>query len=86
MQNVPSLTEERRIDLVKQVKSETENAKISIRNARQKANEEIKKLSKDGFSEDLARDAESSVQNLTNKYTHSVDKIFIDKEKDIMTI
>ena len=86
MINVPSLTEERRIDLVKQVKSETENAKISIRNARQKANEEVKKLSKGGYSEDLARDAESSVQNLTDKYTHSVDKIFIDKEKDIMTI
>ena len=47
MINVPSLTEERRIDLVKQVKSETENAKISIRNARQKANEEVKKLSSD---------------------------------------
>ena len=86
MINVPSLTEERRIDLVKQVKSETENAKISIRNARQKANEEVKNLSRDGFSEDLARDAESSVQNLTDKYTHSVDKIFIDKEIDIMTI
>ena len=86
MINVPSLTEERRIDLVKQVKSETENAKISIRNARQKANEEVKKLSKGGLSEDLARDAESSVQNLTDKYTHSVDKIFINKEKDIMTI
>ena len=68
------------------MKSETENAKISIRNARQKANEEVKKLSRDGYSEDLARDAESSVQNLTDKYTHSVDKIFIDKEKDIMTI
>ena len=80
MINVPSLTEERRIDLVKQVKSETENAKISIQNARQKINEEVKKLSRDGFSEDL-RDAESSVQNLTDKYTHSVDKIFIDKEK-----
>ena len=56
MINVPSLTEERRREIVKQVKSETENCKISIRNARQKANDEVKKLAKDGLSEDLVRD------------------------------
>ena len=84
--NVPALTEERRRELVKQVKLETENCKVSIRNARQRANEEVKKLAKDGLSEDMARDAESSVQNLTDKFIKVIDKYFTDKEKDIMTI
>ena len=86
MINVPSLTEERRRDLVRQVKSESENAKVSIRNSRQKANEEIKKLLKDNLSEDMARNSEEMVQDLTNEYTRLVDKRFEDKEKDIMTI
>ena len=86
MINIPALTEERRRELVKQVKSETENCKVSIRNSRQKANEEVKKLAKDGLSEDLARDAESSVQNLTDKFISNADKIFTEKEKDVMTI
>ena len=84
--NVPALTEERRRELVKQVKQETENCKVSIRNVRQKANEEIKKLAKDGLSEDIARDAESSVQDLTDKFITIIDKYFSDKEKDVMTI
>tara|TARA_B100000683_G_scaffold268776_1_gene304545 strand:- start:7414 stop:7977 length:564 start_codon:yes stop_codon:yes gene_type:complete len=86
MINIPALTEERRRELVKQVKSETENCKVSIRNSRQKANEEVKKLAKDGLSEDLARDAESSVQTLTDKFISNTDKIFTEKEKDVMTI
>lgn len=86
MINIPALTEERRRELVKQVKSETENCKVSIRNSRQKANEEVKKLAKDGLSEDLARDAESSVQALTDKFISNTDKIFTEKEKDVMTI
>ncbi len=86
MINVPALTEERRRDLVKQVKSESENCKVSVRNARQKANDEIKKLSKDGLSEDMVRDAETSVQNLTDKYISITDKHFEEKEKDVMTI
>ncbi|MBT5858927.1 MAG: ribosome recycling factor [Flavobacteriales bacterium] len=86
MINVPALTEERRRDLVKQVKSETENCKVSIRNARQKANEEVKKLAKDGISEDMVRDAEASVQTLTDKYIAITDKHFEEKEKDVMTI
>ena len=86
MINIPALTEERRRELVKQVKSETENCKVSIRNSRQKGNEEVKKLAKDGLSEDLARDAESSVQNLTDKFISNADKIFTEKEKDVMTI
>ena len=84
--NVPALTEERRRELVKQVKIETENCKVSIRNARQKANEEVKKLSKDGLSEDIARDAEISVQDLTDRFISITDKNFADKEKDVMTI
>ena len=84
--SVPALTEERRRELVKQVKLETENCKVSIRNARQRANEEVKKLAKDGLSEDMARDAESSVQNLTDKFIAVIDKHFTDKEKDVMTI
>ena len=84
--SVPALTEERRKELVKQVKLETENCKVSIRNARQRANEEVKKLAKDGLSEDIARGAESSVQDLTDKFITIIDKYFTDKEKDIMTI
>ena len=86
MINVPSLTEERRREIVKQVKSETENCKISIRNARQKANDEVKKLAKDGLSEDLVRDTESRVQELTNQFILLTDKHFQEKEKDLMTI
>ena len=86
MINIPALTEERRKDLVKQVKLETENCKVSVRNTRQKANDEVKKLSKDGLSEDMARDAESSVQTLTDEYIALTDKHFEDKQKDVMTI
>ena len=84
--HVPQLTEDRRRDLVKQAKSETENAKVQIRNIRQKANDEMKKLGKDGLSEDLQRDAEASVQELTNTYTGKIDDMFAVKEKDIMKV
>ena len=84
--NVPPLTEERRRDLVKQAKSEIESTKVSIRNVRQKANDEMKKLGKKGLSEDLVRDAEDSVQNLTNDYSKKIDIIFTAKELDIMTV
>ena len=84
--NVPPLTEERRRELVKQVKSEIENAKVSIRNHRQKANDEMRKLSKSGASEDIVRDAENSVQNLTNSFTSKIDIIYNQKELDIMTV
>lgn len=84
--NVPPLTEDRRRDLVKQAKAEIENAKVSLRNIRQKANDEIKKLAKDGLSEDLARDAETNVQDLTNSYSKQIDDIFAKKEADIMTV
>jgi ribosome recycling factor len=84
--NLPPLTEERRKELVKQVKSLGENAKVSIRNARREANEEFKKLTKEGVSEDVAKDAEEEVQKLTNKYSENVDKSMEEKEKDIMTV
>jgi len=84
--NVPPLTEDRRRDLVKQAKVEIENAKISIRNVRQKANDEMKKLGKDGLSEDLVRGAEESIQELTNTYSSKVDVIYTAKEAEIMTV
>ena len=84
--NVPPLTEERRRDLVRQAKSEIESSKISIRNIRQKANDEMKKLGKEGLSEDFVRDAEGSVQNLTNSYSSKIDAIYLEKEAAIMTV
>lgn len=83
---IPPMTEERRRDLVKQSKSEGEQCKIVIRNARKEANETIKDLQKDGLSEDLAKDAESNVQNLTNEHISKVDKMLQIKEEEILTI
>ena len=84
--NVPALTEERRRDLVKQVKIEIEKSKISCRNIRQKSNDELKKIGKEGVSEDIIRDAEESVQSITNEYTVKIDDIFSAKESDIMQV
>lgn len=84
--NIPPLTEERRKSLVKQVKVEGENAKVSIRTARREANETFKKLQKEGLSEDLARDAEDEVQKITDEFSHKVDELIALKEKDILTI
>jgi ribosome recycling factor len=83
---IPPMTEERRRDLVKQAKNDGEHSKIAIRNARKEANETIKDLQKDGLSEDEAKDAESSVQNLTNEYIGKVDKMLQIKEEEILTI
>tara|TARA_Y100000588_G_scaffold84725_1_gene89716 strand:- start:5315 stop:5872 length:558 start_codon:yes stop_codon:yes gene_type:complete len=82
--NVPTLTEERRTELAKQAKTETEEAKIAIRNARKEANNEIKKYS--NFSEDLKKNSELDIQEITNNYIDKVDKIFDLKEKEIMTL
>jgi len=81
--NVPPLTEERRRDLVKQAKSEAEDAKVSIRSARQEANKELKKLD---ISEDLLANAEVDVQELTDDYSKKVDAIFDVKEAEIMKV
>jgi ribosome recycling factor len=84
--NIPPLTEERRRDLVKQAKAVAEQAKVSIRSSRKEANDEIKGLEKDGLSEDLAKDAEAKVQDLTTQFSDKVDSLVTEKEKDIMTI
>lgn len=84
--SVPPLTEERRRDLVKQAKSEAEDAKIGIRNVRKDANNDIKKLEKDGVSEDACKDAEESVQNLTNSYIKKIDDLLVQKEAEIMKV
>lgn len=84
--SVPPLTEERRRDLAKQAKSESEDAKIGIRNARQDANKEIKKLEKDGLSEDVCKTAEEEVQELTNTFIRKVDELLSIKEAEIMKV
>ena len=81
--NIPPLTEERRKDLVKLAKVETENAKVSIRNARKEANNDIKKADS---SEDLQKNAEIDIQELTNQFIKKVDDIFDVKEKEILTV
>ena len=83
---MPPLTEERRKEMVKKVFAEAENGKISIRNIRRDAMEAIKKLQKDGLSEDAAKDGENSVQALTDKYSDSIESHCKDKEKDLMTV
>jgi len=83
---MPPLTEERRRDLVKQCKEYSENAKVSIRNVRRDANDGLKQLQKDGTSEDLIKDAEGKVQNITNDYSSKIDTILVAKEKEIMTV
>ncbi|HMU98415.1 MAG TPA: ribosome recycling factor [Chitinophagales bacterium] len=83
---IPPMTEERRRDLVKQSKQEGEQCKIVIRNARKDANETIKDLQRDGLSEDEAKDAEASVQQLTNDHIAKVEKMLKIKEEEILTI
>lgn len=84
--NVPPLTEERRLQLVKQAKAEGEDTKIGIRNARKWANDEFKQLLKEGLSEDAEKLAMEEVQKLTDDYTKKVDHLVGNKEKDILTI
>lgn len=83
---IPPLTEERRKDLVKQVKNEGETAKISIRNARRETNDLLKKLVKEGLSEDLEKDAEAKVQKLTDEYITKSDALVAGKEKEVLTV
>jgi len=84
--NIPALTEERRKELVKQVKTECENARISLRNARRDAVEQVKKMQKDGLSEDVAKDTEADLQKQTDAFNKRVDEAFAKKEKEIMTV
>ncbi len=82
--NVPALTEERRRELAKQAKAEAEHAKVGVRNARKDANNDIKKT--EDASEDLQKNAEQDVQNLTDASVKKIDDILSIKEKEIMTV
>jgi len=84
--SIPPLTEERRRALAKQSRAESENAKISVRNHRKEANDEVKQLEKDGLSEDRAKDVEGEIQELTNKYNKVIEVLEKEKEKEIMTV
>ena len=84
--NIPQLTEDRRIALVKQAKNECENGKISLRNTRKEINDELKQLQKDGAPEDDIKRAEEKVQALTDQYTKKIDEILSHKETEIMTV
>lgn len=84
--SIPPLTEERRKSLVKQVKAEGENAKISLRNARRDAVDAFKKAQKEGMPEDMAKDGEERAQKLIEKYTKKLEELLTAKEKEIMTV
>jgi len=81
--NIPPLTEERRVELTKVAKSESDSAKVTIRNIRQDSNQKIKSLD---ISEDLKTNNEIDIQELTDKYTKIIDDMFLSKEKDILTL
>jgi ribosome recycling factor len=83
---IPLLTEERRRDLVKKARAEAEHAKVGIRNNRKDAIDMVKSLKTDGLSEDMTKDAENEIQNLTNGFIKKIDDLVDLKEKDIMTI
>jgi ribosome recycling factor len=84
--NIPPMTEERRKGLVKQAKAEVENGKVRIRTIRKDTNDELKKLLKEGASEDAVKSAEEKVQNMTNDYIAQIDQVLAKKEAEIMTI
>lgn len=82
----PELTEERRKDLVKDVKKKGEEAKVAVRNIRREANDSFKKLAKTEVSEDEIKDLEDSAQKLTDKYIKDIDKAIEEKSKEILTV
>ncbi len=83
---IPALTEERRVQLVKQAKSECETGKISIRSVRKDTNESLRKLQKEGVSEDAIKRAEEQVQKFTDNYSAKIDELLVKKEADIMKV
>ena len=83
---IPALTEERRINLVKQAKQECETGKISIRSVRKDTNESLRKLQKEGAPEDAVKRAEDQVQKLTDQYSAKIDELLAKKEADIMKV
>jgi ribosome recycling factor len=84
--SLPPLTEERRKELVKKCQAEGEHSKVAIRNIRRDAIEHIKRLQKNGLSEDAAKDAEADVQQVTTKFIAAVEKHLAAKEKEIMAV
>ncbi len=84
--SVPPLTEDRRRDLVKRVKAEIETAKINVRNIRKDTNDVIRKLTKEGVSEDDVKKGEERSQKLTDAFIARVEEAFVTKEKDIMSV
>ena len=84
--NIPPLTEERRKDLVKQSRNETEHGRISVRNVRKDANDHLKKLLKEHVSEDDVKKAETTIQELTDEYIKKIDDLLAKKEDEIMTV
>lgn len=83
---VPALTEERRVELVKQTKKYGEEAKVAVRNIRRDANDDIKKLEKSDISEDESRRYQDDIQKSTDKYIAEIDKVLVAKEKEIMEV
>ena len=83
---LPPLTEERRKELVKRCNAEGEHAKIAVRNIRRESIEKIKKLQKDGLSEDAAKDAEDEIQEITNTFIATIEKHLSQKDKEIMAV
>ena len=82
----PELTEERRKDLVKEVKKKAEEAKVAVRNIRREVNDAFKKLGKEDVSEDEIKSLEEDLQKLTDKYIKNVDALMEEKSKEIMTV
>ena len=83
---MPPLTEERRKELFKRASGEGEQSKVAVRNIRRDSIEYIKKLQKEGLSEDIAKDAEKNIQELTDKYILLIDKHLVAKEKEMMAV
>ncbi|KAA9006424.1 ribosome recycling factor [Paenibacillus spiritus] len=84
--SIPALTEERRAELVKLTKKFGEESKVAIRNIRRDANDDIKKMEKNGISEDESRGHQESIQKTTDKFIAEVDKVLAAKEKEIMEV
>lgn len=84
--NIPPLTEERRKSLVKQVRSEAEKGRVGIRNLRKEAKEALRSLPKEGISEDGIKNAETKLQELTDRYIQEINQLLADKEDQIMEV
>ena len=84
--NIPALTEERRVELVKHARNEAEHGRVGIRNIRKDANDHLKKLLKEHVSEDAVRLAEDEIQKLTDQFISKIEDILKKKEEDIMTV